>query len=149
MTEPFEKVDHPLHYNMLPANCDKCGDTIECIEVVRHMNFNLGNAVKYVWRAGWKDGDPIEDLRKARWYLDDEIKRLEHLIATSGGVHEADPPGYVQEPDVVPEKPKEGEKGWVPIFSIPGIQEAGVPIDPQKRTTYPADKYPSDKGTKI
>lgn len=71
-----EMVNHPKHYNALPAVCDKCGDAIECIEVVRHMGFNLGNVVKYVWRADHK-GDSVEDLKKARWYLDDEIKRRE------------------------------------------------------------------------
>lgn len=60
-------VHHPDHYNQIPG--------IECIEVVRHMNFNRGNAVKYIWRAGAK-GDEVEDLEKARWYLDDEIARL-------------------------------------------------------------------------
>lgn len=48
---------------------------IECIEVVRHMNFNRGNAVKYIWRADDK-GDPIENLEKAIWYLQDEVKRI-------------------------------------------------------------------------
>lgn len=69
-----EKINHPAHYNSLPARCDKCGDFIECIEVVRHMNFNLGNVIKYVWRAGYKNG--IEDLEKAKWYLENEIDRL-------------------------------------------------------------------------
>jgi hypothetical protein len=71
-----DSVDHPSHYNSLPATCE-CGKHIECIQVVRHMNFNLGNVIKYLWRAGLKDGDEIEDLKKARWYLDDEIKRRE------------------------------------------------------------------------
>lgn len=62
-------VDHPKHYKSHPSG-------IECIEVVRHMNFNLGNAVKYIWRADEK-GAPIEDLHKAIWYLRDEIKRRE------------------------------------------------------------------------
>jgi len=45
--------------------------------VVEHMNFNLGNAVKYVWRAGLKPtSSDIEDLQKARWYIDREIQRL-------------------------------------------------------------------------
>lgn len=79
MTEPHEKVDHPLHYNLLPAVCKKCGEVIECIDVVRHLNFNLGNTIKYIWRAGHKDGNGIEDLRKAAWYLDDEIRRREKL----------------------------------------------------------------------
>jgi Protein of unknwon function (DUF3310) len=62
-----DSVDHPKHYNTVP--------NIECIDVVRHFNFNRGNAIKYVWRAGNK-GDEIEDLKKAIWYLQDEINRL-------------------------------------------------------------------------
>lgn len=64
-----DNVNHPKHYNSHPSG-------IECIEIVRHFNFNLGNAMKYIWRAGLK-GDAIEDLKKARFYLDDEIARLE------------------------------------------------------------------------
>lgn len=60
------KVNHPDHYNQL---------AIECIEVVRHFNFNRGNAIKYIWRAGLK-GDAVEDLEKAIWYLRDEIDRI-------------------------------------------------------------------------
>ena len=45
------------------------------IDITRHMNFNLGNAVKYIWRAGLK-GDSIEDLQKARFYISDELERL-------------------------------------------------------------------------
>ena len=51
---------------------------MECIQVTEYMNFCLGNAVKYIWRAGMK-GDAIEDLQKARFYIDREIKRLEGL----------------------------------------------------------------------
>jgi hypothetical protein len=41
------------------------------------MNFNVGNAIKYLWRAGLKDGvDPVEDLKKAAWYVNREIERL-------------------------------------------------------------------------
>ena len=64
---PRLMVDHPDHYNQVPG--------IECIQVVRHFNFNLGNAIKYIWRAGHK-GDILEDLEKAVWYIQDEIKRL-------------------------------------------------------------------------
>lgn len=60
-------VNHPPHYKSHPSG-------IECIEVTEHMNFCLGNAVKYIWRCGEK-GKPIEDLKKARWYLDREIAR--------------------------------------------------------------------------
>lgn len=70
-----DSVNHPKHYNSHPAKC-VCGKPIECIEIVRHMGFNLGNVVKYVWRAGLKDssGD-IQDLEKAAWYLNDEIQK--------------------------------------------------------------------------
>lgn len=61
------RVDHPAHYNQHPSG-------VECIDIVEHFNFNIGNAVKYIWRAGLK-GDAIEDLEKARWYLSREIER--------------------------------------------------------------------------
>jgi hypothetical protein len=64
-------VRHPKHYTSHPSG-------IEAIEVTRHMNFNLGNAMKYLWRAGLKDpSKTIEDLRKAEFYIQDEIKKLE------------------------------------------------------------------------
>ena len=50
---------------------------IECIQITEHMNFCLGNAIKYIWRAGLKN-NAIEDLRKARWYIDREIARIDH-----------------------------------------------------------------------
>lgn len=69
-------VQHPKHYNSHPSG-------IECIEIVRHHNFNIGNAIKYLWRAGLKreEGMPdkdkqIEDLRKALFYINDEIERI-------------------------------------------------------------------------
>ncbi len=60
-------VDHPVHYTSHPSG-------IECIEVTRHMGFNLGNAIKYIWRADLK-GRTIEDLEKAMWYIKDEIDK--------------------------------------------------------------------------
>jgi hypothetical protein len=71
-----DSVDHPSHYNTHPSG-------IECIDVAEHMSFNIGNVIKYVWRADEK-GMPIEDLKKARWYLDREIQRREKML--SGGV---------------------------------------------------------------
>lgn len=65
--ESREAVDHPAHYMKHPSG-------IECIQITEHMNFCLGNAIKYIWRAGLK-GEELEDLRKARWYLDREIER--------------------------------------------------------------------------
>ena len=64
-----DPVTHPEHYTSHPSG-------VECLTITRHMNFNLGNAFKYIWRAGLK-GDAIEDLRKAVFYLEDEIKRRE------------------------------------------------------------------------
>jgi len=49
---------------------------VECITVTEHYGFNIGNAIKYLWRAGFKSKDPIEDLRKAAWYVNREIERL-------------------------------------------------------------------------
>lgn len=72
-----DSVEHPRHYNSLPAACEKCGYPIECIDVIEHMDLCIGNAVKYVWRAGHKDpSKEIEDLEKAVWYLQRRIKRL-------------------------------------------------------------------------
>ena len=65
-----EMVNHPDHYNSHPSG-------IEAITVIRHMNFNVGNAMKYLWRAGIKDDQRhIEDLQKAIFYINDEINRL-------------------------------------------------------------------------
>lgn len=71
-----DSVNHPAHYNSHPSG-------IECIEIARHHNFNIGNAIKYLWRAGLKseegmeDADKqVEDLNKAIWYINDEIKRI-------------------------------------------------------------------------
>ena len=68
-----DNVNHPPHYNSSPAKCE-CGRRIECIDVTRHMNFNIGNAIKYLWRCDMK-GASMEDLRKAAWYIQDEIKQ--------------------------------------------------------------------------
>lgn len=64
-----DMVNHPPHYTKHPSG-------VECIDITEHMNFCRGNAVKYIWRAADK-GNELEDLKKARWYLDREIKRLE------------------------------------------------------------------------
>lgn len=65
---PHDPVEHPKHYTGHPSG-------VECIAITEHMNFCLGNAVKYIWRAGEK-GDALIDLKKARWYIDREIERL-------------------------------------------------------------------------
>ena len=64
-------VNHPSHYTSHPSG-------IEAIQITRHMNFNLGNVVKYLWRASLKDRVPtLQDLKKAAWYLNDEIQKVE------------------------------------------------------------------------
>jgi Protein of unknwon function (DUF3310). len=64
-----DAVHHPAHYSAHPSG-------VECITVAEHMGFNLGNVMKYIWRADAK-GAPVQDLKKARWYLDREIARRE------------------------------------------------------------------------
>lgn len=71
-----DQVNHPKHYTSDPSG-------IECIDITRHRNFNIGNAIKYLWRAGLKEDKDrklidkqVEDLNKAVWYLIDEIHRL-------------------------------------------------------------------------
>lgn len=68
-----DAVNHPNHYTSHPSG-------VECITVTEHMGFNLGNAVKYVWRADLKN-DAIEDLRKAAWYIQREISLREKAAA--------------------------------------------------------------------
>lgn len=71
-----DNVNHPSHYTWLK---EKAG--IEVIDITRHLSFDRGNAVKYLLRAGRKgspgSGKEIEDLKKAIWYIQDEIKQLE------------------------------------------------------------------------
>ena len=74
-----DKVNHPSHYTSHPSG-------IECIEISRHYCFSIGNAIKYLWRAGLKEEQGIEttekeiqDLHKAIWYIKDRIAQLQHL----------------------------------------------------------------------
>lgn len=67
--KPVNDPVNPSHYNSHPSG-------IQAIEVTRHMNFNVGNAMKYLWRAGLK-GSAVEDLKKAAWYISDEIGKLD------------------------------------------------------------------------
>lgn len=70
-----DNVNHPKHYNAHPSG-------VECITVTEHMTFNVGTAIKYLWRAGLKRSGAmpdnvkhIEDLEKAAWYINREIER--------------------------------------------------------------------------
>lgn len=68
--KPTDPVNHPAHYRH-PSG-------IECIQITEHMNFNVGNAIKYLWRCDQK-GKHLEDLKKARWYIDREIQLREQV----------------------------------------------------------------------
>ena len=69
-----DTVNHPDHYNAHPSG-------VECITVVEHFNFCIGSAFKYLWRAGLKPGaDTVTDLRKAAWYIEREIARIEQEV---------------------------------------------------------------------
>ena len=78
----YDPVNHPPHYNWLK---DKCG--VEVIDIARHLDFDLGNAIKYILRAGKKpitseeninnNKAAIQDLNKAIWYINDKINMLE------------------------------------------------------------------------
>lgn len=75
-----DRVNHPSHYTWLKKLCG-----IEVIDITRHMNFNLGNCIKYVLRAGHKSEEgytekdkTIEDLEKAIFYIKDEIERIKN-----------------------------------------------------------------------
>ncbi len=64
-----DPVNHPQHYTSHPSG-------VECIVITEHMNFCLGNALKYLWRADTKL-NALEDLRKAIWYINREIEKRE------------------------------------------------------------------------
>lgn len=66
-----DEVNHPKHYTAHPSG-------VECIQITEQMGFNLGNAIKYVWRADLKD-NAVQDLKKAVWYIEREIKRREGI----------------------------------------------------------------------
>ncbi len=75
-----DQVNHPTHYTSHPSG-------VECIDIARHYCFDIGNAIKYLWRAGLKhDADKserekeIEDLRKAVWYINDRIEELKEQL---------------------------------------------------------------------
>lgn len=61
--QPTDDIDRPAHYTQHP---------IECIVFTQHLGFCLGNAFKYIWRYADKNG--VQDLKKARWYLNAVIE---------------------------------------------------------------------------
>lgn len=64
-----DMVNHPPHYTNHPSG-------VECIQITEHMTFNVGNAIKYLWRA-YQKGAPIQDLKKAAFYVNREIELRE------------------------------------------------------------------------
>jgi hypothetical protein len=73
-------IDHPVHYNSHPSG-------VECIDIAEHHNFNVGNAIKYLWRAGLKKEQglsdlekELEDIDKAIWYLTRHRNNLDNKI---------------------------------------------------------------------
>lgn len=71
-----DTVNHPSHYLAHPSG-------IECIQITEHMGFNLGNALKYIWRCDLKN-DAIEDLEKAAWYVQREIAKRKKILEDTG-----------------------------------------------------------------
>jgi hypothetical protein len=71
VVEEFDAVNKPKHYVSDPSG-------VECIQITQHRNFTIGNAIKYLWRAGLKEDAKVQDLRKAIWYIECEIRRLEN-----------------------------------------------------------------------
>ena len=65
----LQSIDHPNYYTSHPSK-------IECIQITEHMDFLTGNIMKYIWRAGLKQ-DKLEDLKKAKWYLERLIAKEE------------------------------------------------------------------------
>lgn len=75
MREQSSSAISPSHYQ---------ADGIQCIDITRHMSFAKGNAVKYLWRAGKKDNNSeAQDIKKAMWYLADELNRLGALSSVN------------------------------------------------------------------
>lgn len=81
MVNENNRVSHPSHYTWLK---EKCG--VEVIDITRHLDFDKGNAIKYLLRSGYKEEEgmssiekEIEDLQKAKWYIEDKIKMLQAI----------------------------------------------------------------------
>jgi hypothetical protein len=82
-----DPVNRPKHYTSHPSG-------IECIQITEHMGFNLGNAVKYLWRADLK-ADAIEDMQKAVWYIQREIAKRVGAATAQPKVTAAEGPGRI------------------------------------------------------
>jgi len=83
----MENVNHPKHYNLSSSG-------YEAIEIAELATFNLGNAIKYLWRTGLKDKNKeLEDLKKALWYINREIKyitEVKNIFIVSGNSYKVE-----------------------------------------------------------
>jgi hypothetical protein len=77
-----DKINHPPHYTAHPSG-------VECIQITEHFSFNVGNAIKYLWRADEKAA-PLDDLKKAGWYIEREITRRINAANTAPLVTKSD-----------------------------------------------------------
>jgi hypothetical protein len=130
-----EQVNHPAHYNV---------GGIEVIDAIEawQLGFNLGNTVKYVARAEHK-GAPLQDLKKAAWYLLREIERREQAQgqAAPGALQPALPPfpGHVLKKDLRPLLKELRDAGREYFADL--LQEALERIPPTSPKT-PSDPTP-------
>lgn len=127
-------VNHPSYYQHASG--------VECIDVAEHFNFNVGNALKYIWRADEKGG--LEDLAKADWYIQREIQRRAHSTGNNRSEHSgerssynaATTPVYVGEHVRVIGGAFVGAEGRV-VEANEGSMEAVLELDGGVRTTEP------------
>lgn len=118
-----DQVNHPKHYTEHPSG-------VECIQIVEHMGFNLGNVIKYIWRADLK-GYSNQDLEKARWYLDREIKKRKAIGSGSESANQSLVGTPVETPSTKSERPNDYQ----------AARENGYPEPPfSKRSKTPPTK---------
>jgi Protein of unknwon function (DUF3310) len=94
MQPTFDTINKPKHYNSHPSG-------IECITIAELLPFNVGNAIKYLWRSGLKNG--LEDLKKARWYVEREASRIFTPLYIGDTPH---PPGDIAMEDISKHMPR-------------------------------------------
>ncbi|MDE2101333.1 MAG: DUF3310 domain-containing protein [Patescibacteria group bacterium] len=77
-----DNVNHPNHYTNHPSG-------VECIDIVEHFDFNIGNLIKYAWRAGLKsETSRLEDLRKCAWYAARAVRQEEKRMEKFDAIHQ-------------------------------------------------------------
>lgn len=111
-----DMVNHPKHYTDHPTG-------IECIDIVEHMNFNRGAAIKYIWRAG-KKHNVIEDLKKAQWFIGREIARLEKESRREAHV-----------------STRANASGSVEVVEVEGTRSDGTGMDRVRRLVRKAEQF--------